>query len=812
MKWQNQRPPNEQAEPPALSHAWLFGLFLVAITLIAYGPAWHAGFIWDDDTFLTLNPVIKSADGLYRLWFTASTPDYYPVTSSMLWLEWRIWANHPLGYHLVNVLLHAFSAVLLWRVLQRLNIPGALLAAAIFALHPVNVESVAWITERKNTLSMFFYAGTLLCWLKFEDSGRWRWYGLALAGFALALLSKTAVAPLPVVLLGMAWWRRGRVGWKDVRQVVPFFVIAAALGLVTVWFQSHRAIGHEVVRTDGFWSRLAGAGWAVWFYLYKALLPLKLAFVYPRWQIDARNVVSYIPLVLLAAVFVLCWRSGREWGKALFFGLAYFVVMLLPILGFLNIYYMRYSLVADYWQYFAIIGPITLVAAIIRKPVLAAVLLLALGALTWKQCGMYVDADTLWLQTLRQNPDCWIAHDNLGAALMNKEGQVDEAFAHFQKAFKINPDNAETHNNLGIVFDQKGRVDEAIAQYQEALQIKPDFTEAHFNLGIALLQKGRVDEAIFQYQKALQTSPDYAAARLNLGNALLRKGSVDDAIAQYRQALQIKPDLEEAHYNLGNALLQKGSMDEAISQYQQALQIKPADAEARNNLGTALLQKGSADEAISQYQAALQINPGYAEAHRNLGLALARKGRPDEAIAHFQQALKIRPGFAGVRINLGNVLLQQGRLDEAIRQYQEALQSDPDNGDTQNNLGNLFLQKGKEDEAMAHFQRALQLEPANASVQNNLAWLLATGAEASLRNGDKAVELARQANALTGGENPIILHTLAAAFAETGRFAEAVETAQHALDLAGAQSNTRLAGQLQVEMKLYQAGTPFHAQ
>jgi tetratricopeptide (TPR) repeat protein len=735
MMWQKKRPPNEESEPPAFSagepgagdgatameshgipgflpsswrHDWLLGFLLVAVTMIAYQPVWHAGFIWDDDSFLTDNPVIKSADGLCRLWFTASTPDYYPMTSSMLWLEWRLWANNPAGYHLVNVLLHSFSAVLLWRVLLRLKIPGSLLAAAIFALHPVNVESVAWITERKNTLCMFFYVGTLLTWLKFEDSGRDRWYGLALAGFVLALLSKTAVAPLPLVLLGIAWWRRGRLGWKDVLRAIPFFVIAAALGLVTVWFQYHQGIRDQVVRTDGFWPRLAGAGWAVWFYLYKAVLPLDLAFVYPRWQIDARNMLSYIPLVLLAAAFVLCWRCWRGWGKAVFFGLAYFVVMLLPILGFLNIYFMRFSLVADHWQYFAIIGPISLAAAMIRRPVLAAALLLALGALTWKQCGIYANSETLWQTTLRLNPNCWMAHISLGNVLMQR-GQVDEAISHFQKA----------------------------------LQSNPGYPEGHYNLGKLLLQEGRGDEAIPHLQKALQISP---------GNA-------------------------DAHLSLGNVLMQKGQVDEAISHFQTALQIRPDFAQARNNLGNALLQEGRVDEGISHLQKSLQINPGNAETQNNLGGAFLLKGQVDEAISHFQTALQIRPDFAGPHFNLGNALLQKGSVAEAISQY----------------------------------QKALQINPRDAKAQNNLAWLLATCAEASLRNGAKAVELARQANALTGGENPVVLHTLAAALAEAGRFPEAVETAQRALRVAGAQSNTTLAGALQSEMKLYQAGSPFHS-
>ena len=758
------------------SRPWLVGVLLVAATIFAYCPVWHAGFfIWDDDTFLTANPAIQSADGLYHMWYRAITPDYYPVTYGMMWLEWRLWGNHAPAYHLVNVLLHGLSAVLLWRVLLRLGIPGAPLAAALFAVHPVNVESVAWITSRKNTLCMVFYLATVLAWLKFEDSGRRKWYGLALAGFALALLSKTAVAPLPIVLLGIAWWRRGRVTWQDARRVVPFLLIAVVLGLVTMRFQAD-ACGHEPVRPEGFWSRLAGAGWAVWFYLYKALLPINLAFVYPRWRVDQRSALSYIPLVLLVAAFVVCWLWRRQWGRSPLFCLAYFVVMLLPVLGFINIYYMIYSLVADHWQYFAIIAPVTLAAALIRKiPALAAAVLLAMGVLTWSQCGIYTNSETLWQETLRLNPDCWVAHLILGNALLQK-GQMDGAMGHFQRALQANPGGAE---------------------------VETDF-------GSALLLKGKVDEAIPHLQSALQKSPDFVGAHCNLGYALELKGRGAEAMAQYQEALRLNSRIADAHFHLGKLLLQQGNKTEAIAHLQNALQINPGYAEADFDLGVALLQQGKVEDAVSYLQKTLQINPGHTEAHVTLGNLLMEQGKIDDAMAHFRSALQISPGHAQALNNLGNALLQEGKFDEAIAHFQQAVQISPGYAKAHNNLGNALLGAGRVEEAIPHFQRAVEFDPANPAAQNNLAWLLATCPQASLRNGAKAVELARRASELVGGGNPIVLHTLAAALAEAGRFPEAVETARRAMDLARARGNAGLAAQLQSEVSLYQAGRPFH--
>jgi tetratricopeptide (TPR) repeat protein len=625
---------------PSWRRDWVFGLLLVAVTLIAYLPLWHAGFIWDDDAFVTDNPIIKKPDGLYRVWFTAATPDYYPLTFSMLWVEWRLWGNNPLGYHLVNVLLHAVSAVLLWRALLRLKIPGALLAAAIFALHPVNVESAAWISEGKNTVAMLFFMTTLLAWLEFEDGGGGRCYWLAFLSFALALFGKTAAAPLPVVLLGIAWWRRGRVEWKDVWRTIPFFAISGAISCVTVWFHYHRAIGSEIVRSDNFWSRLAGAGWAVWFYLYKAVLPLRLAFVYPRWHINADSAWSYIPLLLLVAVFVICWRRA----KPVFFALAYFVVMLLPVLGFLNIFYMRYSLVADHWQYFAIIGPIALAGALIRKPVVAAVVLLALGALTWRQCEIYANLQTLWQATIQANPSCWMAENNLGSELL-ENGNAAGSMDHFQKALQLKPDFAEAQNNLGMALAAEGKTNEARSHYEEALRLDSNYDAPHVMLGLLLANEKKFGEAAAHYQAALKINPDSAPAQNDLGAALMNEGQWQNAIPHFEQALRLDPALARAQHNLAIAYFQKG------------LDLEHA---------------GQIPEAVGEYAAALRLNPDFPEALQHSAWIAATDARPQ--LRNGAEAMKMAARACQLTgDNRPSMLLTLAAADAEMGRYKEAL-------------------------------------------------------------------------------------------------------------------------------------------
>lgn len=538
-----------------------FGLWaglMVLLTIVAYLPAMRGGFVFDDKLLITQNRLITASDGLHRFWFTTKAPDYYPLTSSLWWLEWRLWGNSAAGYHVVNVLLHAVNAVLVWMILCRLKIPGAWLGAAVFAVHPVNVATVAWISEQKNTLSMLFYATTILLYLRFKEEGQWRWYGLSLAAFVLALLSKTAVVMLPVVLLGCVWWSRGRLRAKDFLCSGPFFALSLVLGLVTIWFQYNRVLGGTAVGTDGFLPRLATAGWVPWFYLYKALLPFNLNLIYPKWEVDAFRWVSYAPGLLLFGCFAVFWWKREVWGRPLLFAMGYFVVTLFPVLGFFDQHFYMYSWVADHWQYYSIIGAIALAVAagdrICRRlgergrevGVLASMIVLVLlAAASWRRGGVYADSATLWQDTVHKNPNAWVAHYNLGT-VQYAAGRVQEAIAHFEQAVRLKPDYAYAQNNLANALLKMGRSQEAIGHYEQAVRIDPGYAEAHNNLAVALALAGKFEGAIGHYEQALRIDPDYAEAHYNLGSALEQAGRVQGAIGHYEQAVRLKPDFSDA--------------------------------------------------------------------------------------------------------------------------------------------------------------------------------------------------------------------------------------------------------------------------
>ena len=762
-------------------------LALAAITFAVFGQTLTHEFVnLDDDLYVYENPMVArglSMKGLAWVFTHADCELYHPLTMLSLMGDYQLHGLHAGGYHLTNVLLHTASVILLFLILRQMT--GALwrsaFVAAVFAIHPLRVESVAWVAERKDVLSGFFFMVTLGAYAHYVRNPKSpaRYLMVAVA-FVLALLSKPTVVTLPFVLLLLDYWPLHRFEPRKllglILEKIPLLALAAGACAMTVL-----AAGKEITSRGAIPMplRIGNALVSYAVYLRQVVWPGGLAVFYPQLEKGYPVWTIAFSFLLLALITggVLAFGRKRRW---LLTGWFWYLGMLTPMIGIVQVeefmHADRYTYLPQIGIY---IGAAWLVAEYRVSRVafegLMAGVLAVLMVCAWRQTGYWKNSEILWTHTLACTTGNYIAHNNLGDAL-DQKGRVDDAIPQFQNALQINPDFVEAHNNLGAALFQKGKVDEAIVHYQEALKIKPDDAKAHDNLGIALFQKGRVDEAITHYQNALQINPGYAKAHYNLGIALFQKGRVDEAITHFQRALEINPDDAKAHNDLGTVLQQKGRVDEAITQYEEALKIKPDFAEAHNNLGSALRQKGRVDEAITHYQIALQINPGYAEAHNNLGATLRQKGRVDEAISHYREALNIKPDFAGAHYNLGNALLQKGNLSEAI----------------------------------AHFQQAVQIGPADPAAQNNLAWLLAACPQASLRNGAKAVELAQQANEMVGGTNPIFLHTLAAAFAEAGRFSEAVETAQRALRLAGQQSNTGLARQLQLEIKLYEAGTSYH--
>jgi tetratricopeptide (TPR) repeat protein len=695
-------------------------LVLAAITFAVFGQTAGFEFVnFDDNVYVYENAKVTGGLNMKSLAWVFTHADctfYHPLTMLSLMADYQLHGLHAGGYHLTNVLLHTASVILLFLVLRQMT--GALwrsaFVAAVFAIHPLRVESVAWVTERKDVLSGFFFMLTLGAYVlhvrKPDSPARSL---VVAAAFVLALLSKSSVVTLPFVLLLLDYWplRRFEQSRKLsglILEKIPLLALAAAACATTV------LVAGKLVTPEVHFSMPLRLGNALVYYatyLRQMVWPEGLAVAYPDPHHGLPPWEMALGGALLAGVSAVAWaeRRRRPW---LLVGWLWYLGMLTPMIGIVPVGAFAQ---ADRFTYLPQIGIYLAVTWLVAEwrvsrvalGGLMAAVLAVLMVCAWKQTAYWKNSETLWTHTLACTADNSLACSNLGGDLLTK-----------------------------------GRVDEAIAYLQKALQIKPDYMEAHYNLG----------------------------------NAFLQKGNVDEAITQYREALKINPALAKAHLRLGNALLQKGNVDEAMVHLQRAAQIAPHDAAIQNKLGYALLQMGKVNEAITHFEQALQTKPDFAEAHNNLGNALGEQGRLDEAIAHFEQAAVIDPGFVAAQYNLGIAYCQKGRGGDAI----------------------------------PHFQQALQIEPAEPRVQNNLAWLLAVCSDASLRNGAKAVELARQANALTGGENPAILHTLAAAFAEAGRFPEAMETAQRALRLAGAQSNKGLAGALQSEMKLYKAGLPLH--
>ncbi len=603
-----------------LKWQWLYALLLFAVTLVAYAPAWNGKPIMDDMRHLT-SPSHRSLAGLGLLWtHPNTTQQYHPLVDTFFWVENKLWGQSMLGHHIANIAVHACAALLLWKILERLAVPGSWFAAAIFALHPVQVESVAFLVELKNTLSAVFFFGCILIYLRFDQKRARKDYVLVLGLFLLGLLAKTVVALFPVTMILLFWWKRQRVQWKrDVIPLLPFVILGAASAVATGWmereFSGAKGEGFDFSKID----RVLIAGRGFLFYLGKIFWPNDLMLIYPRWNVSETVWWQYLfpaaTLILLATAWIL--RKRWPWFLA---GLIFFTVTMIPTLGFFNLRLFRFQFVADHFQYLPMIGIVTPVAAgaaillnrwgdgnRIFGHGLSIAILGTLTVLTWRQSAMFQDAETCYRTVIERNPNAWAAQNNYGDILLRK-GRTEEAITHFAKVLQINPKDS------GAL---KG---------------------AHLNLGTAFLQKRMVDIAIEHFERALQLQPDYK---------------------------------------------------------------------------------------------------------------------------------------------------------------------------TYNSLGSAYHRKNRLPEAIAYYEKAITLEPLAASPTNNLAWILATCSDASLRDGARAVQLAQRAERLSGGRDPLIIHTLAAAHAETGGFTEAIQAAQRAMRIAEDQGNSGLSAEIEREIDLYKSGLPY---
>jgi len=671
---------------------WAYAAGLVLLCLLVYYPTFTHGFIWDDDDYVENNTTLRDLPGLVDIWVTpSSTPQYYPLVFTALWLEYQAWGDWAGGYHIVNVLLQAINAVLLWIVLSRLKIPGAWVVAACFAIHPVHVETVAWISEHKNLMSGCFYFAAAICYFKcvnpdgVDEPKPWqqKWYWLAMFWFLLALLSKTVVATLPAAILLIVWWKRGRLVWRDVLPTLPFFVIGIAMGLVTA-ARERSFVGAEGAEWDlSFAERLIVAGRLSWFYAWKLIWPVDLSFNYERWPIDASNWLSYLwPLSVLVTLGLL-WAFRKRIGRGPLVGLLFFGGSLFPALGFLNVFPFRYAWAADHFQYLASLGVICVVIGCRayhynKGPrqkvamVAATLMLVVLAALSWSRTHVFANVETLWTDTLKRNPDSYLATTNL-AVVRFQQGQYRQVEAMARRALELTHTPFEAYDLLAAVYHLEGREEEALAYYVKALELQPGDFEIRYNVASLLHEKGEYQQAVGHLENLIKQRPDAATPRYQFGRTLVALGRTDEAIEQLELACNLLPNVAKSHEALAEAYEKAGRADDAIVARKKATNIHIANADQLAQGGVDAFAAGQIVNAANLWNAALVAHPDHELALRRLAWLLATF--PDDRIRNSDRALELSERLIdrsqapapGDQIIRAAALAEAGQFEDALQ-------------------------------------------------------------------------------------------------------------------------------------------------
>jgi tetratricopeptide (TPR) repeat protein len=645
----------------------------------------------DDDILLTQNSIIKSPDGIAKFWLSTEPLDYWPVTNTSLWLEWRLWRNDPAGYHVTNLLLHLATIFLLWSLLRHLHVPGAYLAAVLFALHPVNVQTVAWISQRKNLLALLLLLLSASTFIRSESLAPSGWrsrilYALSLLIYVFAMLSKGSAAVLPPLLLLITWWQVKQLSWRHVLRIIPFVAVAATFTAVNLWFRNHG--DEQIIRDTTFPGRIVGAGGVVWFYLLKAVAPFDLQFIYPQWEPSASDFKWWLPSVALLAVTIALWSWRHSaYGRACLVAWLFYCIALVPVLGLVDVGFMKYSLVGDHYQHIALIAVVSLEAAALatlwhsERPtqhyVAAGATAILLGTFfvsTSLYAWSYANPVRLYEDTLAKNDRAWVIHDNLGDLLM-LDGHMDLALPHFKRAVALNPASANAHNNLGTALFAFGEFNGALNEFDQALSLNPKFIAARTNLATALAKLSRFDEAIKAHETATKLDGGDVKALASFADTLREMGRYRDAISRYEEAEALDPINQQAILGHANALLDIGRTDEAIRMLRSAITANGDSPMLHYNLAVALAKRNYRDAAATEYEEAIRLKPAFAEAHSNLANLLRNSGKNSEALEHYLEALRNRPEYPEAAASLATLYAELGKRKEAIDLADRAIRS-----------------------------------------------------------------------------------------------------------------------------------------